>query len=123
MNIEEIKLKRKELLDETASHFNSTNRSVEKGVSISVCIYSGVGCAIGRKIEDKELCKKLDWQIESAVSSDNTFQMLPENLKELGQDFLTELQNLHDAKGNWIESGLSDEGYQKYYKIIKEFCV
>ena len=124
----EIKKKRKALLDETAAHFNLNNRSTEFPTIIyQRCIYSGVGCAIGRKIEDKELCKKLDQSDPfmskgSAVSNDYIFNQLPDHLRELGQDFLVDLQRLHDFAENWNENGLSGQGKHVYELILKQHC-
>ena len=65
------------------------------------------GCAIGRFLEP-ELARKLDNQedYKSGVSSDNIFQQLPSWMKDLGQDFLTDLQFLHDSK--YFEKGQKD---------------
>jgi hypothetical protein len=51
------------------------------------------GCAIGRLLTP-ELAASLPQ--DSGVSSDNVFYSLPLWLKELGQDFLENLQDLHD---------------------------
>lgn len=117
--------KRLELLNDTISHYNSENRSTvlnENGRT--TCLYfheKNDGCAIGRQIKDKELCKRLDKGFEymTGVSESNVFNQLPENLTELGQSFLMCIQKLHDADRFWNETGLSDKGME-YVKHIKE---
>jgi len=52
------------------------------------------GCAIGRLL-DISLCEKLDVNNYS-VECDSTFEKLPDWLKNLGQSFLVDLQDLHD---------------------------
>jgi hypothetical protein len=110
--------KRRELLDETCKHFNSTNRSVGR---FSECKYGGVGCAIGRKIPNKRLCDRLDGEYTTSVDDPSIFNKLPAKLKELGQDFLTDLQKLHDEENNWNEKGLSKVGKAARTKILKTF--
>lgn len=102
--------RRQELLNDTINHYNSNNRSS----SISgQCYYYPVsdkseGCAIGRLIKDKELCKDFGCRNLSDV-----FEQIPNELQELGKEFLMELQNLHDLKENWNENGLSENGKEQ----------
>ncbi len=114
-----IKQKRLALLDETAAHFNSKNRSATP----NGCFYGGIGCAIGRKIEDKELCAKLDekWDSEQGSSVGNcaVFRKLPGDLRKLGQSFLRDLQLLHDTDHNWDSKGLTLDGHEAYEAIKK----
>ncbi len=122
-----IKKLRLALLKETAAHFNSNNLSINSNKDIgSSCLYSGVGCAIGRLIEDKELCKKLDAFHTSgttAVCRKEIFELIPESLQELGAEFLRELQYLHDEACNWTPTGLSTCGIKKFDEIKVWHCV
>lgn len=47
------------------------------------------------------------------------FKKLPKKLRQLGQDFLTDIQILHDIQKYWNSEGLSKVG-EEYYKDIKE---
>ncbi len=99
------------LLKETAGFYNSGNRSTSTQYYITSCHYYGlVGCAIGRLIPDKQLCRHLDNEGKSSVEEDDIFQQLPEELQAYGQDFLAALQKLHDDKLNWDCLGLSTMG-------------
>lgn len=115
------------LLNDTISHFNSTNRSTKSdGDCTYVAHYPETqGCAIGRLIADKELCKKLD-----AISGDDgggsvknprVFNMLPKELQDLGQDFLLEIQCLHDNGNYWDENGIAESGLNEVNRIKLKF--
>lgn len=102
----DIKTKRREFIESSLKHFNSYTRSKH-------CEYSG-GCIIGRHL-DKELAWKLD-----NYAGDNRythvkvlaiFIQLPDWLRELGKEFLYDMQQLHDCKSNWDAFGLTTKGY------------
>lgn len=124
MTPEEVKQKRRAVLDDTVNHFNSKNRSVsDPGAGkMKVCLYSGVGCAIGRLIEDKDLCARLDTHPQASVGRDEIFCQLPQELQELGKEFLNKLQRLHDDSTNWQEDGPSPMGYTAADAIRLTFC-
>lgn len=108
------------LLEETAAFFNSGNRST--GPDGHSCLYwsqSSQGCAIGRLIEDKELCRKLDGSFsdDSSVTNGEVFACLPVEIREYGRVFLAELQSLHDYLPNWDKDGLSQFGKNKVSSI------
>lgn len=109
-----IKKRQRDFLSETVNHFNNKNRSVIYGKhGDKKCLYVPIegksdGCAIGRHIADKKLCEKLD--IEGEIGDSNAFCMLPDNLQELGEDFLSEVQTLHDTDINWNDNGISTLG-------------
>lgn len=119
--------KRLALLEETAAHYNSDNRC-ESGTS---CVYSPTtvglegkteGCAIGRKLP-KELAIKFDEisknndDMGGVISHHSLFDLLPNELKDLGADFLTDLQQLHDLTWNWDATGLSSSGLEDVNNI------
>jgi hypothetical protein len=101
------------LLKETIAHFSVNPRSTMSGEDTPNCTYSGVGCAVGRLIKDKRLCRKLD-KNPTGNSVDEVFTKLPAYVKVYGVDFLSDLQDLHDVASNWTEHGqfrtLSDSG-------------
>lgn len=116
--------RRRELLEETVTHYTLSNRNSLNGK----CYYYPVnpnteGCAIGRKIADKELCKQMDAMKETAVSDTQIFNLLPIELQELGIAFLTELQRLHDLNSYWCKTGLSEQGIEAKNHIIKHYCI
>lgn len=116
-----INKKRLKFLNETIKHFNSTNRAM---TPFGRCLYvpiEGVseGCAIGRHIKNKALCFKLDGI--GGVGKFEVFVVLPKKLKDLGQDFLAEVQRLHDNKSNWDENGLTHYGNTKVEIIKTDF--
>ena len=129
-----IKERRKEILQWERDNRNSNNRSVdaktkgciysgEIGCAAKGCIYSGeIGCAVGRLIEDKDLCSRLDNSALSGVCRTEVFNQLPENVKELGQEFLQDLQKLHDNYQYWNENGLSDSGNKIMMQLETRWC-
>lgn len=118
--------KRLEFLNETVGFYTNNPRSVTEN---GICIYSpsekSVGCAIGRHIEDKELCYQLDHHRQGGTPATGiryTFEFLPLKLKEFGKDFLRSVQSLHDNDHCWERKGLSKLGKEVYNKIINNYC-
>ena len=108
--------RREDLLNDTINHYNSNNRSITLS---GQCYYYPVndkseGCAIGRLIKDKELCKTFGCRNVNEV-----FSEIPKELQELGPEFLSQLQCLHDVGANWNESGLSENG-KEVVEFIRE---
>jgi hypothetical protein len=107
-----IKERRLEILKWERENRTSQNRAINQELT---CIYSGeIGCGVGRLIEDKDLCAKLDSSSDrcggSGVCLPSVFEQLPENVQELGQEFLMDLQALHDHGQHWTSNGLSNAG-------------
>lgn len=105
------------LLDETAAFFNSSNRCEGAHYSCRYWMRGKAGCAIGRLIKDKELCRKLDEAKINAVNSDYVFNALPKDLQEYGRRYLAYLQCLHDDSFNWQRDGISALGKIAVKKI------
>ena len=80
-------------------------------------------CAVGRLITDKNLCHKLDTShIEyGGTSVKCIFNALPIEIQELGIDFLTRLQGLHDSSEYWDENGVSEEGSYEVESIKNKY--
>ena len=108
-----LREKRLKFLNETIEFYNLANRAMG---SDGGCCYSPIGnspgCAIGRHLI-KDLSRSLDDHLEKSVGYDHIFDRLPDELKELGKYFLTDIQNLHDREINWDENGLSAIGVKK----------
>lgn len=120
-----LKEKQLSFLVETAEHYTAYNRCVDIN---GVCTYSPAivgkvgeseGCAIGRKL-DTDLALKLD-RLGSGASVKNKviWNLLPEDMRELGQDFLSFVQDLHDTERYWNYMGLSEQGLKKFFAIVK----
>ncbi len=113
-----LKEKQLKLLVETSEHFNSGNRSVSKYNNL--CTYGGVGCAIGRLILEKSLCDELDKMGDTSVYNKRIFDLLPLYLRELGEDFLGAIQDLHDNKLHWANDGMSEAGRLRFAEIKRK---
>jgi hypothetical protein len=127
MNTEKsIESRRLEILEWEKANRNSKNRAVADNVDSNYCprcIYSGeIGCAVGRLIEDKSLCERMDLCEENRVSSFSIGELLPLEIQELGMNFLSQLQDLHDESSNWNESGLSEVGLEKWNSVKEMYC-
>lgn len=122
-----IQQKRLQYLEKTINHFNSTNRAVliENGYKKG-CLYShqyNGGCAIGREIPQELAIQLDDYKAGAGVSNPNIFAKLPDYLKELGQQFLIDLQRLHDGCKNWCKTGLSKAGKLRAAEIKRNYCI
>ena len=117
---------REVLLNETIAHYTSSNRSINGDVCNYKPSKTSEGCAIGRKIADKELCTILDstsLSLKDGTSVFYVFYLLPEDLKILGKEFLSELQDLHDSPNHWNKTGLTYEGQRKVELIRENFII
>ena len=118
------KLQQKQLafLEETVKFYNTNNRCVEG----SKCFYyldGKDGCAIGRHIKNKTLCRSFDKYSLTSVITDSIFYSLPKKLQYLTQMFLDAIQKLHDNKQNWNKGGLSERGKGEVKIIKTEFSL
>ena len=112
----DIKERQLAVLEDTVKHYNSTNRS-QDGLS---CVYyptdKSEGCAVGRLIKNKELCNTL-----GSRSVSTAFVHLPKEVKELGVEFLTDLQSLHDTAPFWDADGLTISGEGFVTQIKRDY--
>ncbi len=112
-------LKEKQLfyLNEVTKRFNLNNLSItDNGVCVYKSINESGGCAVGFVLTENK-SESLDAFGYSGVDSNDIFEELPIWLQNLSQEFLRELQQLHDDKDNWIEIGLSELGREKVEEI------
>ncbi len=121
--METLKEKQLKVLNDTVAIYNKNNRSIIDGK----CLYfmeGTIGCAVGRLIADKELCKQLDGLDNGETTGVGVvFDKLPSDVKQLGVDFLKELQNLHDDVYTryWDDNGLSIKGVEFVERIKQVF--
>ncbi len=118
-----IKEKQLKTLNDTIKAFNIGNLCITEKGMCRYYIEGKQGCAVGRLIEDKELCKKLDLKgntgfTNTGITNTEIFNQLPDELKELTQDFLYHLQKLHDFTEFWNIDGLNKLGLEEV-EIIK----
>lgn len=104
-------------LDDTAQHYNSTNRSEGPGY----CSYHPAhentkGCAIGRWLDRDNPIIVGKWAAE--VSASRVQSNLPRWMAEMGIVFLARVQMLHDSERNWNEKGLTENGIREY-ELVK----
>lgn len=103
-----VKEEREKALQWEVNNRTSFNRAIQRpGTVENVCMYNhdfNGGCAVGRLIP-KELAARL-----SGIISRSHLKLLPDEVAELGLEFLEQLQSLHDVKANWDEIGLTAQG-------------
>lgn len=79
------------------------------------------GCAIGRKIPDMDAKVALE-AIGNlfSVAIKGRQDLIPDEMQELGWQFLCDVQMLHDTSGYWDDvKGLSPRGTRELDKIIR----
>lgn len=113
-----MKNKKLKLLEETILYYSeNTLRRCRKD---KTCFYDGSrntevesqGCAIGR-ILPKELAKQLDdeYTFGSKLSDVvDVYHLLPIEIQDYGVQFLSRLQQIHDANDYWDGNGLTEAG-------------
>ena len=114
------------MLQDVISYFSKNPVKYRSKSLYGKCGYqsNGVtaGCAIGMYI-DQDLAKELDDYEDSSIleifeQCKSSFQKLPEWMKIMPIDFLSELQALHDNDFNWDKNNLSKDGID----TVKEIC-
>jgi len=111
--MEALYLKRTKFLEDFLEYyqgFASTRRNKYKSRGRWTPIATSKGCAISRYLP-LELSKFIDKQGLTSVHNDTIFNLLPAELKELGQDFLLSMQSLHDTDEFWDGDILSLKGH------------
>lgn len=112
-----------QLLRETIQSLNLYNRAVNQDTGN--CHYSptdySCGCAIGRRVPNKDLCQQFDQTNPPGVRNPLIFGNLPSNLQALGVAFLEAIQGLHDSSINWEPTGLSPQGRATVGQLCENF--
>lgn len=112
-------LTRKDFLDNMIAYYSEDPVHRRSKDEKGWCCYRdwrGNKCAIGRWIPDESYCKSMEGFRVCAIMED-----LPSHVQALGEDFLMDVQQLHDGDHNWCETGLSNEGKVKLGKITKKY--
>lgn len=124
-NIASIPERRKAFVTDIFSFYNSTNRAVKFGG----CIYSSTntspGCAIGRCLSP-ELTKELDNDDNSDIEDTTVSSFFsvgldtkfPKWMVEMGVDFLSACQTLHDRDEFWSIAGPTEEAVEFVKNVI-----
>jgi len=130
--IKNIKRRRFAFLDDTANFYTSKNR----GTKDFICNYSATknspGCAIGRHLFTNvaEILDNLGNIV--LIFSDGYDHLLPKWMREMGQEFLSAVQCLHDdariiktenSESFWDKTGLTKTGKEQYEYIKIKYCI
>jgi hypothetical protein len=109
--------KEKEILLETVSFFNLSNRGYdEKDDTCEYLSKTGLKCAVGRCMNEETLVRKdikglcVTYLGDDDGNIDHIFQ---DQYKGCSLEFWDYLQTVHDNHYNWTENGLSDMGKKK----------
>jgi hypothetical protein len=129
----DISERREAFLEDTLAYFSvdpEKRRCTRNNDGTGFCSYSPAtvqktetseGCAIGRHLPP-ELQLELD-EVQGTVGNLEVWLLIPAELKELGRDFLADVQLLHDTSRHWTAGGLSDSGKQYVEEIRMDyFC-
>lgn len=128
--MESIQTKRAVVLQDTVQYY-SKDPDGRRCIVDDMCRYSpktlgkeatSEGCAIGRLLPP-ELREELDINYyNKTVRYTSLFWELPQEVQDLGQDFLTMLQNLHDVDIYWDSEGLTEKGEEMVKQIQEVYC-
>lgn len=119
-----IEEKRLEFINNELSYYieNPSRRSVDKKGN---CYYrhpeDGRPCLIGKQIPDADYKSELEFEAIGCLDR-NVWNTLSESIQELGEDFLSMLQRLHDSNHNWTDTGLSELGVYTLNRIKEKYC-
>lgn len=111
------------IIEETANHYNSENRAVNKGWECVYETHTGERCAVGRCMTEETLtkyknsCKPvLDLYKETILDN-----LLKEKYRGHGVYFWEDIQRFHDKSYYWNESGLTGWGERYKQKLIEKY--
>lgn len=126
MKKSELIQKQLKVLQETKEYYEQDTQG-RRCTDGEICMYNpssigkqetSEGCAIGRLLTP-ELKEQFDTDFRGGgVSSDKIFNSLPQDIRELGQGFLTRLQDFHDTEHYWNADGLTNVGNDVYEETL-----
>lgn len=100
MNLTELQKQQLAFLEETVEFYQKNPRSKQG----DKCLYyhpTLAGCAIGRHIPNKDICRNLDGVGGINRMSNTSYRLIPWSLRKLGKVFLSQMQDFHDSNDNW----------------------
>lgn len=114
IHMNEIQKAQLKMLNEVVEYF-SADPIPRRNANDLNCQYkpfksTSKGCAIGMYIEDVEIQKEMDIIGPIKFIVKDKPQLLPKWMLELGGDFLSEVQQLHDGQSYWNRHGLTPLG-------------
>jgi hypothetical protein len=110
---------REELLNNTIYGFTAQTRC-SFAANDFCCYYredTNNSCAIGRELSVNK-CNELEAENVDIYSLET---LLPKRLRDMGINFLSAVQNLHDNADWWNETGLSETGKKEAERIIESY--
>jgi hypothetical protein len=115
---------RQELLNNTIAFYSEdvTRRAFDEGAG--VCMYhtaDGRNCAIGRELKNPSTFGVATDSVDEGVGSLALMIELPKRLSSMGEDFLTDIQMLHDTEFYWGRDGLTLGGEGKVNSICIKY--
>lgn len=121
MELQEVKQKRKEFLEDTWKYYaEDVSRRAIEGNKCKYKTEDGRKCAIGRHMT----YDKYDPSIEgNGITLGGVAMLIPNDILNLGLDFLVRIQLLHDCNDNWNDHGLSDHGENVVGEIERDFIL
>jgi hypothetical protein len=120
--IADIIERRRIFLDDTISHYTTCNRSTKYDTG---CIYAPAhantaGCAIGRHLPI-EVARELDCRDNTSIDESENFASVPVWMQQMGEEFLFNMQQLHDVSSHWDENGITESGMAWADRIRKKY--
>ena len=113
-------LTKKDFLDNMIAYYSEDPAHRRATNGEGACSYhrdDGNRCAVGRWIPDEMYTSGMEGV---SVGDHFVFSRLPEKLKNLGEDFLTDIQGLHDGDRFWNSNGLSPAGEKRVASIRRD---
>lgn len=118
--ISDIKARQRAFLDYTASFYNSNNRATAEYRCVYRATPTSPGCAIGQFMSP-DLAAKCQGTIGDVFRYAEYRHQLPIWMVEMGREFLSSIQRLHDEVVYWNDGGLNSYGKLYYNEIVKGF--
>lgn len=124
MTQQQIKAKRLEILEYTVKYYSEdTKRRAVITEPLRMCMYltkDGRKCAVGRLLDKEKINMSIVGSVHLLFRDKPEF--ITEDMKLVGEEFLSELQDLHDISSYWDENGITDDG-NKRVDIIKRIYI
>lgn len=121
-----LKSRRREFVNNTVAYYSKDpNRRAMNKKGACKYYYRGKKCAIGRFIPKNKYKENFDISIcggGAIEDRDDVFAVLPKQIRDLGIDFLSHIQSLHDDDDYWTEKSISELGMDRVKEIKNKFC-